>query len=139
MLTLRIALRYLVSKKTHSAVNVISGISVAGVAVATMAIVWRAVGVQRFYRRGRRPAVVSVARPEGREPHGQDDSRRRLAVPPAENCGGGGVGRAYRGGTRLAIYEGRQMPVMLKGVTEEYRNITAIDDIVKEDGRFMPG
>lgn len=39
MLTLRIALRYLVSKKTHSAVNVISGISVAGVAVATMAIV----------------------------------------------------------------------------------------------------
>ena len=39
MLTLRIALRYLFSKKTHNAVNIISGISVIGVAVATMAIV----------------------------------------------------------------------------------------------------
>lgn len=39
MLTLRIALRYLFSRKTHSAVNVISMISVIGVAVATIAIV----------------------------------------------------------------------------------------------------
>lgn len=39
MLQLRIALRYLFSRKTHSAVNVISLISVGGVAVATMAIV----------------------------------------------------------------------------------------------------
>ncbi len=39
MLSLRIAFRYLVSKKSHGAVNVISAISVAGVAVATAAIV----------------------------------------------------------------------------------------------------
>lgn len=39
MLSLRIALRYLLSKKSHSAVNVISAISVAGVTVATAAIV----------------------------------------------------------------------------------------------------
>lgn len=39
MLSLKIALRYLVSKKSHAAVNVISAISVAGVAVATAAIV----------------------------------------------------------------------------------------------------
>ncbi|MBO5267601.1 MAG: FtsX-like permease family protein [Muribaculaceae bacterium] len=39
MLSLRIALRYLASKKSHGAVNVISAISVAGVAVATAAIV----------------------------------------------------------------------------------------------------
>lgn len=39
MLTLRIALRYLFAKKSHRAVNVISAISTAGVAVATMAIV----------------------------------------------------------------------------------------------------
>lgn len=39
MLPLRIALRYLLSKKSHSAVNVISAISIAGVAVATAAIV----------------------------------------------------------------------------------------------------
>ncbi|MDE5554951.1 MAG: ABC transporter permease, partial [Muribaculaceae bacterium] len=39
MLSLRIALRYLFSKKAHRAVNIISAISIAGVAVATMAIV----------------------------------------------------------------------------------------------------
>lgn len=39
MLTLRIALRYLLARKSHRAVNVISAISTAGVAVATMAIV----------------------------------------------------------------------------------------------------
>lgn len=37
--SLKIALRYLVSKKSHGAVNVISAISVAGVAVATAAII----------------------------------------------------------------------------------------------------
>ncbi len=39
MLALRVALRYLLSKKSHTAVNVISAISVAGVAVATAAVV----------------------------------------------------------------------------------------------------
>lgn len=39
MLTSKIALRYLFSKKTHHAVNIISAVSIAGVAVATMAIV----------------------------------------------------------------------------------------------------
>lgn len=39
MVSLRIALRYLFSKKSHSAVNIISLISTGGVAVATIAIV----------------------------------------------------------------------------------------------------
>lgn len=39
MLALRVALRYLFSKKTHNAVNILSLVSVAGVAVATMAMV----------------------------------------------------------------------------------------------------
>ena len=39
MTALRIALRYIFSRKKHNAVNVISWISVAGVAVATAAIV----------------------------------------------------------------------------------------------------
>lgn len=39
MLALRIALRYLFSRKSHSAVNLLSSISVAGVAIATAAMV----------------------------------------------------------------------------------------------------
>ena len=37
----------------------------------------------------------------------------------------------------LAIYNNRQMPVTLKGVTPDYARITLIDSIVKEDGSFM--
>ena len=39
ILTSRIALRYLFSRKSHSAVNIISAVSVGGIAVATMALV----------------------------------------------------------------------------------------------------
>lgn len=39
MLAVRLALRYFISAKSHGAVNVISGISVAGIAVATAAMV----------------------------------------------------------------------------------------------------
>ena len=39
MLPLKVALRYLLSRKSHAAVNIISAISMAGVAVATAAIV----------------------------------------------------------------------------------------------------
>ena len=39
MLALRVALRYLAAPKSHRAVNIITFISMAGVAVATMAII----------------------------------------------------------------------------------------------------
>ena len=39
MLSLRVALRYLFSKKSHNAVNILSMVSVVGVAIATMAMV----------------------------------------------------------------------------------------------------
>ena len=38
-LSLKIALRYLFSKKSHSAINAVSAVSVCGVAVATMAMI----------------------------------------------------------------------------------------------------
>lgn len=37
----------------------------------------------------------------------------------------------------LAIYGAHQIPVMMKGVTESYSKLTAIDSLVKEDGIFM--
>jgi len=37
--SLRIARRYLFSKKSHNAINIISGISALGVAIGTMALV----------------------------------------------------------------------------------------------------
>lgn len=137
MLTLRIAFRYLISKKTHSAVNVISGISVVGVAVATMAIVcvlsvfngFSDVAVSRLSLLSPDLRVESV---RGKTIGGADSLCRMLegiegvalASPTVEEHG-------------LATYGGHQMPVVLKGVTEKYAGITLIDSVVKEDGSFV--
>lgn len=137
MLTLRIALRYLFSKKTHNAVNIISGISVIGVAVATMAIVcvlsvfngFTDVAADRLSILSPDLRIESLA---GKTIQDADSmcgilnslSDVEIAAPVIEEHG-------------LAIYNNRQMPVTLKGVTPDYARITLIDSIVKEDGSFM--
>ena len=37
----------------------------------------------------------------------------------------------------LAIYDGRQMPVVVKGVAPDYERLTAIDSLIKDDGDFL--
>jgi len=137
MLTLRIALRYLFSKKTHNAVNIISSISVIGVAVATMAIVcvlsvfngFSDVAADRLSVLSPDLRIESVT---GKTIQNADSLCGKLnglpvvkvAAPVVEEHG-------------LAIYNNRQMPVTIKGVTPEYSSITLIDSIIKEDGSFM--
>lgn len=137
MLALRIALRYLVSKKTHSAVNVISGISVIGVAVATMAIVcvlsvfngFTDVAASRLSILSPHLRVESVA---GKTIADADSLCRVIASLPGVEIAAPTVEEHG-----LAIYNDRQMPVTLKGVTADYHEITGIDSIVKSDGQFM--
>lgn len=137
MLTLRIALRYLVSKKTHSAVNVISGISVVGVAVATMAIVcvlsvfngFSDVAASRLSLLSPDLRVESKA---GKTIADADSLCRLIAALPGVAAAAPTVEEHG-----LAIYNDRQTPVTLKGVTADYPAITQIDSIVKSDGQFM--
>ncbi len=137
MLTLRIALRYLISKKTHSAVNIISGISVIGVAVATMAIVcvlsvfngFTDVAAERLSLLSPNLRVESV---EGKTIPDADSLCRAIAAIPGVVIAAPTVEEHA-----LAIYNNRQIPVTLKGVTEDYSRITMIDSIVKEDGSFL--
>lgn len=137
MLTLRVALRYLISKKTHTAVNVISLISVAGVAVATMAIVCVLSVFNGFTdlatsKLSQLSPDLRIESRTGKTIAGADSLTalaRRLpevltAAPTVEEHA-------------LAIYKGRQMPVVLKGVTEAYDTITSIRSIVKDDGAFL--
>lgn len=137
MLTLRVALRYLISRKNHSAVNVISLISMTGVAVATMAVVCVLSVFNGFTELAK--SKISQLSPdlriesrEGKVIHGADSLTsiiRRLpevatAAPTIEEHA-------------LAIYSGRQMPVVMKGVTEAYDTITEIRPIVKDDGTWI--
>lgn len=137
MVALRIALRYLFSKKSHGAVNVISIISVTGVALATLSIVCILSVFNGFsdlaLKQGSVLAPDLRVESDGGKVIAAGDSLvgalRRLAgvkmvAPVIEE-------RA------LAIYGNRQMPVRVKGVTDNYHSMTQIDRIVKSDGSFM--
>ena len=63
--SLRVAWRYLFSKKSHNAVNIITGISSAGIAVGAMAMVC----VRRMVRRFLSRSITSPTRAPWMTPH----------------------------------------------------------------------
>ena len=136
MFSLRVALRYLFSKKSHSAVNKISLISVLGVAVATMAIVC----VLSVFNGFEDLAVKSLSQfdpqlkvvpSQGKVIENADSLIQiiekvdgvKAAVPSIEE-------------QAFAIFNNEQMPVTIKGVSPEYANVYAIDSIII-DGTFL--
>ncbi|PWB05180.1 hypothetical protein C5O24_11505, partial [Paramuribaculum intestinale] len=136
MESLRIAVRYLLSRKSMGAVNVISRISVAGVAVATAATlcvlsVFNGFSHLAASRLSKLDPELRVM-PAGGKVIGAADSLAALirgvdgvecAMPMVEE-------RA------LAVYDGRQMPVTLMGVPEGFGAQSGIDDIII-DGRYL--
>ena len=137
MLTLRVAFRYLLAKKTHSAVNVISLISVVGVAVATMAIVCVLSVFNGFTdlassKLSRLDPQVKITPTSGKVIHNADSLVMELL-----SMDGVAVAAPTLEENALAIYDTRQMPVVIKGVTEDYSRLTSIRDIVKSDGDFL--
>ncbi|MDE6049841.1 MAG: ABC transporter permease [Paramuribaculum sp.] len=136
MTALRIALRYLFSRKKHNAVNVISWISVAGVAVATAAIVcvlsvFNGFSNLAFSRLSEVDPDIKIVPVSGKTFANGDSlavaltalPEFELAVPVIEE-------RA------LAIYGGRQLPVTIKGVPDNYSRISNITNTVI-DGELL--
>lgn len=136
MLTLRVALRYLFAKKSHSAVNIISIISVAGVAVATLAIVCVLSVFNGFAdlagdKLSQLDPEIKVYPISGKVIADADSLSSVLREIP-----GVVVASPTIEENALAVYGNRQMPVVIKGVTEDYDKLTSIRSIVKEDGTF---
>lgn len=137
MLTLRVALRYLFSKKTHSAVNVISLISMTGVAVATMAIVCVLSVFNGFTDLAK--SKIAQLSPDLRIENltgktiADADSITALLRDMPEIATASPTIEEHA----LAIYSDRQIPVIIKGVTEAYNSITDIRSIVLDDGTWM--
>lgn len=133
---LKIAFRYLVSKKTHSAVNIISIISVCGVIVTTAALVCVLSVFNGFAglisgKLSLLDPQVAVTAVQGKAIQNSDSVITAIknirgveyAIPTIEDhC--------------LAMYGDYQMPVRIKGVPEEYDSITSISDILLE-GDFL--
>ena len=113
-----IARRYLFSKKSTHAINVISAISVIGVAVATMALV-----VTLSVFNGFHDLVATFF----------TSFDPQLKVTPAE-----GIEMATEcvEDQALAVYHGRQAMVVVKGVDDNFEQLTHIDEILVGDGEF---
>ena len=131
-----IARRYLFSKKSTHAINVISGISVIGVAVATMALV-----VTLSVFNGFHDMVASfftsfdpqlkIVPVQGKTMAADDPMLTKIkALPQIE------VAMETVEDQALAIYKGRQAMVTIKGVEDSFSQLTHINEILMGDGQF---
>ena len=129
-LPLKIAWRYLVSKKGHQAVNIISIVAVCGVVVATAALICVLSVFNGF--RGLIMGKLAMLDPEvaitatmGKTVSDADSVIDVVTAIP-------GVERAIPviEDQALAIYAQMQMPVRLKGVPDDYNTMNGMDSVI---------
>ncbi len=131
-LELKIALRYLASKKAHNAVNVISIISVLGVVVTTAALVCVLSVFNGFHgliqdKLSRLDPPLAITAAQGKAmPDGDSVARVAAAVPGVQ------LALPVIEDNALAIFADYQMPVRLKGVPDGYNKINQVDSIIVE-------
>ena len=131
-----IARRYLFSKKSTHAINIISGISVAGVAVATMALVVTLSVFNGFHDLVATfftsfDPQIEVVPAKGKTAPADDPVLTRIkALPEVE------VATECLKDQALAIYKGRQAMVTLMGVDDNFEQMSRIDEILYGDGNF---
>ena len=134
-LPLRIAWRYLMSKKGHQAVNVISIVAVCGIVVATAALICVLSVFNGF--RGLIMGKLAMLDPEvaitatmGKTINNADSIIDAVSGIP-------GVERAIPviEDQALAMYAQLQMPVRLKGVPDDYNTMNQIDSVIV-DGQW---
>ncbi len=137
-----IAWRYLISKKSHSAVGAISAVSICGMAIATAAIIC-VLSVFNGFRNvigGRLDAMspdVMITPLKGKVFENADSLASLISQTD-------GVALAVPSITdnALALCGSREMPVTIKGVDiANYRNITALDSLIIDTCRIdaIPG
>ena len=131
-----IARRYLFSKKSTNAINVISGISVVGVAVASMALV-----VTLSVFKGFHDMVASfftqldpqlkITPAKGKTAASNDSTLMRIRQLDEV-----AVATDVLEDQALAVYGDRQQMVTIKGVDDNYDKLTHIRQILEGDGDY---
>lgn len=142
---LRIALRYLVCRKSHSSVGVITVVSMLGVAVATTAIVC-VLSVFNGFSEVAHERVSMVDAPlkmipaRGKMIAGGDSLAAALERLPEVQRAAAVVSE-----NALAVYGGRQMAVTMRGVPEGYEQVTRLSrtvidgDYIVESDDYLSG
>ena len=131
-----IARRYLFSKKSTHVINLISGISAVGVAVATMALV-----VTLSVFNGFHDLVASfltafdpqleVVPAKGKTAPADDPLLAKIRALSAVD-----VATESVEDQALALYDGNQAMVVVKGVDANFNQLTHINEILYGDGEF---
>ena len=125
-----IAKRYLFSKKSHNAINVISGVSVCGIALATLALVctlsvfngFQDLVTTMFTAFDPELKIVAV---NGKVFDSQDTRIQAVRqLPEVEVCSESLEDNA------MVQYKDRQAMVVIKGVEDHFHQVTAIDSIL---------
>lgn len=131
-----IARRYLFSKKSTHVINVISSISVIGVAVATMALVivlsvfngFHDLVASLFTSFDPQLKVVPV---EGKTAPSDDPILTQIRLLPEVD-----VATETVEDQALAIYQGKQAMVKINGVEDNFSELSHITDILYGDGTY---
>lgn len=131
-----VARRYLFSKKSTHVINVISSITVIGVAVATMALVivlsvfngFHDLVATLFTSFDPQLKVVPV---EGKTAPADDPILTQIRQLPQVD-----VATETVEDQALAVYQGRQAMVKIKGVDDNFAEMSHITDILYGDGTF---
>jgi len=132
-----IAKRYIFSKKSHNAINIISGISVCGVALATIALVctlsvfngFQDMVANFFTAFDPELKITSV---EGKTFDSQSEAVMNLRVLPEIE-----VFTETLEDNAMVQYKDRQTMATIKGVQDNFEQLTEIDNILYGKGEFL--
>ena len=131
-----IARRYLFSKKSHNAINVISGVSVCGVAFATLAMVCTLSVFNGFQDLVQ--TMFTAFDPElkitsltGKVFDADDDRMKNVQEMPEVE-----IFSKSLEDNAMVQYKGRQAMVVIKGVEDNFNQLTAIDSILYGRGEL---
>lgn len=132
-----IAKRYLFSKKSHNAINVISAVSVCGVALATLALVctlsvfngFQDLVATMFTAFDPELKITAVS---GKVFDGQDERIQSLRQLPEIE-----VFSESLEDNAMVQYKGRQAMVTVKGVEDNFDRLTPIDSILYGRGELV--
>ena len=132
-----IARRYLFSKKSHNAINVISGVSVCGVALATLALVCTLSVFNGFQDLVTTMFTafdpeIKITSATGKVFDAQNERIQSLKELPEIE-----VFSESLEDNAMVQYKGRQTMVVIKGVEDNFNQLTTIDSILYGRGDWI--
>ena len=136
-LALHIALRYLFSPKSHSAINLITLVAACGVGIITAAMI-SCLSVYNGFEHlvgdltSRFDPDLRIEATQGKTFSDSPQLRTQLQSHPDVE-----IVNATLEETVLLSYSGRQLPATMKGVDEGFASVTLIDSILLGADRFM--